>query len=145
MRLVGAGLMGLVLAVAACGQIEPVLMTVSMPDCTYQGADEMQEGRARLSLTLNGIGEWGTALLRLEDDHTFDDFTETANENAELAAVPSWARSVIELRLSDEEGRDGVDSERVLDEGTYAVICIYVPDEGAATYVPLEEVRVDAR
>lgn len=140
-----AGLVGLLFAVVACGQVEPVLMTVSMPDCTFQGSDRMTEGRARLGLTLNGIGEWGAALVVLEDEKTFADLMAEAGESRRLDHLPNWARGVIELRLSDADAADGVDAERVLDEGTYAVLCVYPDDSGSdVEFLPVRDLTVRA-
>jgi hypothetical protein len=136
------GLLGLILSLTACGQVEPVLMTVSMPDCTFAGTDSMEEGRARLGLTLNGIGEWGAALVALDRNHTFDDLVAENESSDTLNDLPSWARTVIELRLSEDDAVDGVDVERVLDPGGYAVICVYPAPEGS-TYMPVKAITVD--
>lgn len=135
----------LLLAVVACGQVEPVLMALSMPDCTYSGPDSMDEGRARLSLTLNGIGEWGAALVVFEDDHEFSELELVAEESPLLADLPEWVRVVVELRLSDDGGREGTDAERVLEAGEHAVLCIYPDDDDDTTYRPAHGIRVDER
>lgn len=136
------GLVVAAVAVAACGQVEPVLMTVSMPDCTFRGADTMDEGRARLGLTLNGIGEWGAALIALDRDHTFDDLEVENEASNRVDDLPSWARTVIDLRLSEDDAVDGVDVERVLDPGRYAVVCVY-PSSGGTTYIPVRAIEVE--
>lgn len=128
----------LTLVVAACGQVEPVLAHVTMPDCTYQGATSMEEGEISLSLTLNGLADSGVVLAELADGNTYDDlanhFDAVSNELSEL---PAWVEPVIELRLSDFEGVEGVEESAGLEAGSYAMICVDYPYDGGTPLVRL--------
>lgn len=110
---------------AACGQVEPVLMPVSMPECIYQGPSSMSIGNASVSLTLNGIGDAGVALVRLVDDETHSDLeAHLATIGDRWADRPEWVTTVLELRLDSSQGLDGVDETMTLQAGSYAVVCI---------------------
>jgi hypothetical protein len=110
----------LVLAVAACGQVEPVQMSVSMPDCIAQGPDSMREGLLGMSLTLNGLSPAEVDLLEITGEHGY---AELGDEIESTGTVPSWAETVITLALSPDDGVDGVYEESMMEEGEYAVLC----------------------
>ena len=122
----------LALVVAACGQVEPVLAHVTMPDCTYRGATTMEEGEISLSLTLNGLANAGVVLVRLDGDKGYDDLAGHIDSvSDELAGLPNWVETLIDLRLSDFEGVDGVEGSAGLEAGSYALICVDYPyDDG---------------
>lgn len=123
------------LTIVACGQVEPVLMHVTMPDCTYQGVAEMEEGEVSLSLSLNGLADAGAVLVELTSGHTFEDLeTHLDSVSNELDDLPDWVVELISLRLADTEGRDGIEGSERLRAGSYAVLCIDYPyDDGAHT------------
>ncbi|MGH3649861.1 MAG: hypothetical protein ACRDU9_04060 [Acidimicrobiia bacterium] len=124
--------LGALAVMAACGQVEPVLMPVSMPECIYQGVSSMEEGSARLSLTLNGLGEAGVALVRLTGEKTYDDLVEhLGSVSGAWDRRPDWVTTEIELRLDASQGLVGVEETRTLDEGAYAIVCIAYPYDGA--------------
>lgn len=127
-------------ALVACGQVEPVTLTVSMPDCTYRGPSEMEPGEASLSLTLNGLGSVQALLVELEDDHTYDDLTAHLDRGDGWDDGPDWLRPVIELELSDTEGIDGTADNSRLGEGRYAVVCV---DLGTGTARAASPFRVE--
>ncbi|HET9259115.1 MAG TPA: hypothetical protein VFP42_03180 [Acidimicrobiia bacterium] len=114
-----------VLLISACGQVEPVTVAVSMPDCVYRGADRMRAGDASVSLTLNGIADAGATLVLIEDTHGYSELVEVLHETGQ---VPTWVESVVELELSPDDGIDGVEETVTLDAGTYALLC--VSDDG---------------
>lgn len=122
----------LILVVTACGQVEPVLAHVTMPDCTYQGPTSMEEGEISLSLSLNGLADAGVVLVELVDDTTYDDLaTHIETVTDQLSDLPPWVEEIIDLRLSDFEGVGGVESSADLSAGDYGVICVDYPyDEG---------------
>lgn len=107
--------------VSACGQVEPVTVAVSMPDCVYRGADRMREGEASVSLTLNGIADVGATLVRIEEDHTYDDLGDVLDNTGQ---IPSWASPVVELELSADDGLDGIEETVFLQAGIYALLCM---------------------
>ena len=118
----------LILLATACGQVEPVLAHVTMPDCTYQGATSMEQGGISLSLTLNGLADAGVMLAELAGDKAHDDLTTHIDEVSDaLSDLPTWVESVIDLRLSDFEGVEGVESSADLSPGNYSVICVDYP------------------
>ncbi len=117
----------LALILAACGQVEPVLLAVGMPGCAYQGPASMREGEVSLSLTLNGLGDVGAAVVALGDDNTYEELQTFLATDTPWEARPGWVAPVIELRLDDTEGLDGVEGTAQLDEGSYAVVCIDHP------------------
>lgn len=128
----------LTLVVAACGQVEPVLAHVTMPDCTYQGATSMQEGEISLSLTLNGLANAGVVLAELDGDNTYDELANHIDAGSNgLSDLPTWVDEVIDLRLSDFEGVEGVESSAELVAGSYALICVDYPYEEGEPVVRL--------
>lgn len=112
----------LLLLLVACGQVDPVLMPVSMPECIYQGPSSMREGDARVSLTFNGIGESGVALVELAGEGRFDELTAHFEADPRWSERPSWVSPVVELRL--DSGGEGVQETVALSAGSYAVVCI---------------------
>lgn len=133
MRLVRAGLtLSLAVAtLAACGQVEPVTLAVSMPDCVATVPSAMREGDASVSLTLNGLSDSGVALVRLDGERTHDDLTAHFERNNRWSSRPPWAVVVVELRLDAGQGLDGVEETVTLDEGSYAMVCIDHPYDAA--------------
>lgn len=127
----------LTLVVTACGQVEPVLAHITMPDCTYQGTTSMEEGEISLSLGLNGIADAGAILVELAGDNTYDDLVRHIDVSDDLSDLPNWVETVIDLRLSDFEGVEGVESSTNLSAGSYAVICVDYPYEEGAPLVRL--------
>ena len=131
------------LTVAACGQVEPILMPVSMPECIYGGPSSMKEGTARLSLSLNGLGEAGVALIRLSGDKTYDDLVEHLGSlSGAWDRRPDWVTTEMELSLDDGQGLDGVEETRSLDEGDYAIVCFGYPDGADAEVSPAAALEV---
>ena len=117
---------------SACGQVEPVTMAVSMPDCVYQGQNQMLEGEVSVSLSLNGITQAGAVLAEIVGDHTYAELGEALEETGK---IPSWARTVVELALSSAEALEGVEEQVDLAQGLYALIC--VDDSGVRTATSL--------
>jgi len=118
--------------VLSCGQVDPVIMTVAMPDCVYQGPISIMEGNVRLSLTLNGLGDAGAGLVRFPGDETYDSLVDHLGKVSDRwDDLPSRVEPLVELRLSDREGVDGVEETTRLDAGRYAVICIDHPYDGS--------------
>lgn len=110
-----------VVLASACGQVEPVTVAVSMPDCVYRGSDRMREGTASVSLNLNGIADAAATLVLIDDGHTYQDLTEALRATG---GVPEWAEPVVELELSSDDGLDGIEETTTLSEGTYALLCV---------------------
>jgi hypothetical protein len=126
-----------------CAQVDPVLAHVTMPDCTYQGTTSMVEGEVSLSLSLNGLVDAGASLVELNEDRTYEDLESHVEEvSADLDDLPAWVEGVIDLRLADFEGREGVEDTERVSEGSYAILCIDYPyDETEPTIrltTPLE-------
>lgn len=111
---------------SACGQVEPVTMAVTMPDCVYQGQNQMVEGEVSVSLGLNGITEATVVLTEIPANRTYAELDEVLRETG---TVPSWVRPVVELELSSSDALDGVDERAELGPGSYALVCI--DDTGA--------------
>ena len=131
------------LTVIACGQVEPILMPVSMPECIYGGPSSMKEGTARLSLSLNGLGEAGVALIRLSGDKTYDDLVEHLGSlSGAWDRRPDWVTTEMALSLDDGQGLDGVEETRSLDEGDYAIVCFGYPDGADAEVSPAASLEV---
>lgn len=135
MRLVPRIAAALIPILAACGQVEPVLLHLSMPDCTYQGTTSMVEGEVSLSLSLNGLADAGARLVELTDENTYAELeTHVEDVSADVDRLPEWIEDVIDLRLADFEGVDGVQGTDRVGPGSYALLCIDYPyDETAAT------------
>lgn len=125
------------LSLAACGQVEPVLLSVSMPDCTYRGAATMEPGEANLSLTLNGLGSGRALLAELKDGRNFDELAAHFEQSEDWEERPDWLRLVIDLELSDADGVDGRAGQADLDVGNYAVICVDLESGTAMAASPL--------
>ena len=123
-----------VLVAVACGQVEPVLIHVTMPDCTYQGSREMSEGEVSLSLSLNGLADAGAVLAAIGEEHTYENLeahlTDVSNE---LEDLPDWVEDVIDLRLSDAQALDGVEDTARVAAGTHALLCVDYPYEDGRT------------
>jgi hypothetical protein len=130
--------------VLSCGQVDPVIMTVAMPDCVYQGPISIMEGNVRLSLTLNGLGDAGAGLVRFTGEETYDSLVDHLGTVSDRwDDLSSRVEPVVELRLSDREGVDGVEETARLDAGRYAVICIDHPYDGSdATARPATSLEV---
>ena len=109
---------------AACDQVEPAILTVSMPDCTFRGATEMEPGEASLSLSLNGLGEARAMIVEIEGDHTYDELVAHLEQGGASDGTPDWARPVIDVELSDIDGMGATADHADLEEGDYAVICV---------------------
>lgn len=122
------GTLGVFLAVVittACGQVDPVLLTVAMPECVYQGPPTMAQGSARVSLQLNGLGDAGVALVELSRQQTHDNLVrhlETVERR--WAGLPGWASVVVELRVDSDTGAQGAHETVTLGPGTYSVVCL---------------------
>ncbi len=119
------------LGLVACGQVEPVVVTVSMPDCIAQAPPTMRAGNARMSLTLNGLGDSGAALVQLKDDHTYSELVDQFKSDNRWEHRPDWVSPKLELRLDSADGLDGVDKTVYLVAGDYAVVCIDHPYDGS--------------
>jgi len=113
-----------IIALAACGQVEPVILTVSMPDCTFRGATEMEPGVASLSLSLNGLGNARAMVVEIEDGHTFDELAAHFEQGGGWEGRPEWTRSVVDVALNATDGVDGTSDSAHLDQGDYAVVCV---------------------
>lgn len=124
---------------AACGQVEPVIMAVSMPECTYQGPVRMEEGEVSLSLSLNGLGRARVLLVELEDGHEYGEVEEQLEESTDWDSRPEWLRPVIDLQLSDAQGVAGVEDTAHLTAGQYVVVCV---DEGSGEGRPASPLEV---
>ena len=130
------------LLLTACGQVEPVLLAVSMPDCTYRGATQMEPGEASLSLSLNGLGSARALLVELEDGRTYVELGAHLEQAGGWGDRPDWIRPVIDLGLSDVDGVDGREASSRLAAGDYAVVCIDLETGTARAASPL---RVEGR
>lgn len=125
------------LLLTACGQVEPVILAVSMPDCTYRGATRMVPGEASLSLSLNGLGSARALLVELEDGRTHVELGAHLEQTGGWEDRPDWIRPVIDLELSDADGVDGTEDSSRLAAGDYAVVCIDLETGAARTASPL--------
>jgi hypothetical protein len=123
----------------ACGQVEPVLLAVSMPECTFSGAATMEPGEASLSLSLNGLGSARALLLKLDEGRSYDELAAHFEENEAWEDRPVWLRPAIDLELSDTDGIDGIADNADLDAGDYAIVCVDLED-GAARAASLLQV-----
>jgi hypothetical protein len=115
----------LLISVVACGQVEPVILAVSMPECTSSKLPPMREGRLSLSLTLNGIAHSGVAVAELTEGHTYDELLEHVTAGADVwERRPDWLKVRAELELSSAQGLDGVEETVFVESGDYAVVCL---------------------
>lgn len=121
----------LLVTLAACGQVEPVLFAVSTPDCAHSGATSMKEGEARLILTLNGLADAGLTLVELTGDHEYQDLVEHLSNTPQWDRSPPWVSEVASLRIEDGLGVDSVEETLHLDAGAYALVCLDHPTNGA--------------
>lgn len=131
------------LLLTACGQVEPVLLTVSMPDCTLRGPMAMQPGEASLSLSLNGLGTAQAALVEPVDGHSHDELAAYLEENGAWEDRPGWLRPVIDLELSDTDGINGIADHADLGVGEYVVVCVDL-ETGSARVAGVLEVAESA-
>lgn len=132
-----SAVLSLLIVVASCGQVEPVLLTVSMPDCTFRGTTEMEPGEASLSLSLNGLGNAKALLVELVGGHSYDELAAHLEQGDEFGGGSKWTSTVIEVELSDTDGIDGIADSTLLDEGEYAVICVDLETGAARAASPL--------
>ena len=122
----------IMVSIAACGQVDPVVLAVSMPDCITQGPSAMRAGNLRLSLTLNGLADSGLALVELTGEEGYQDLVRHF-EGADLwEDRPSWVSPLVELRLDPSQALDGVEETTRLEEGRYALVCIHHPYDGSS-------------
>lgn len=99
-----------------------------MPDCTYLGPTSIEKGEISLSLKLNGLSDAGVLLAELSGEHSYADLVTHIEETSdELADLPTWVETVIDLRLSDFEGVDGIEGSARLFDSDYALICVDYP------------------
>jgi len=127
----------LLIVVASCSQVEPVLLTVSMPDCTFRGATEMEPGEASLSLSLNGLGNARALVVEIEGEHTFDELVTYFEQDGGWENRPEWTRTVIDIALSDTDGIDGTSGSATFDVGEYAVVCVDLETGASMATSPL--------
>ncbi|MFZ0012632.1 MAG: hypothetical protein WAL25_00830 [Acidimicrobiia bacterium] len=112
-------------SLVACGQVEPVIVAVSMPECTSSNVRSMREGRLSLSLTLNGIAHSGVAVAELIEDHSYDELQEHVATGSDVwERRPEWLRVRAELELSSAQGLDGVEETVYVESGDYAIVCL---------------------
>ncbi|HJQ76250.1 MAG TPA: hypothetical protein VJ948_03200 [Acidimicrobiia bacterium] len=123
----------LLMTPTACGQVEPVLVAVSMPDCAHQGATSMEEGEARLILTLNGLADVGLALVEITGDRDYQDLVEHLTTAPRWDRPPPWVTEVASLRIDGGIGVDSVEETLDLEEGLYAVVCLDHSSEEAGS------------
>lgn len=122
----------LALALVACGQVEPVLLPVSMPECIYSGPAVMEEGSASLSLRINGLGEAAVLVVGIEDGHEVEDLaTHLTDVSDQWTERPDWLSTRVEVRLSSAEGLSGREKTVQLRPGQYAVVCVDHTGEGS--------------
>lgn len=134
-------LFSILLTLTACGQVEPVIVAVGMPECSSSGVASMREGRLSLSLTLNGIAHSGVVLAELIEDHSYDDLEEHVATRSDLwEQRPEWVKVRAELELSTSEGIDSAEETIFVEEGDYAIVCIDHENETGTMRVeaPLE-------
>lgn len=112
------------LGLSACGQVEPVMVAITMPDCVHRGATSMSEGRMSLSLTLNGIADAAVILVEIPEGRSYSELEESLDDRR----PPSWATEITEVRLSSAQGVEGAVEEIALRAGDYAVVCVDDPD-----------------
>lgn len=129
-------------SLTACGQVEPVLVRVSMPDCAHQGATSMEEGEMSLILTLNGLGDAGLVLVELADDREYADIVEHLRENPRWSGPPSWTSEVTSLRIEGGIGIDSVEETLRLAAGRYALVCVDRSTEEGALAQPAAQLEV---
>lgn len=127
-----------VIVVTACGQVEPVLLRVGMPECSYQGPSTMSEGEASLSLTLNGLGRARVLLVELTEGHTYDELVSHFESSEEWLDRPDWIYPVLDVELDDAEGVDGKSEKLDLEAGEYAVVCVDRDNETVEVASPLQ-------
>lgn len=125
MRRVSLAIGAVALVLTACGQVEPVLLVVSVPDCTYQGPHAMTEGNASLSLTMNGLGDSRVLLVELTGGHTsaeLEEHFETVSDHWDDR--PDWLSPTIDLVLEDSDGIGGKEQTAHLRPGSHVVVCV---------------------
>lgn len=115
------------LLLSGCGQVDPVLVAVSMPDCVLSGASTMEEGTVRVSLALNGIADAAVEVVEIPDGRQFDELAQRVSEEI----IPVWAEPLAVVELSTADGIEGAVETLHLDPGTYALICVDHPDDGS--------------
>lgn len=122
-----------VVILVGCGQVDPVLMPVSVPECIYGGPSAMEEGNARVSLNLNGIGDAGVVLVELASERTYADLERHFTNDGRWAGRPTWISGLLELRLDSSQGLDGLEETVELTAGNHAIVCLdYSGDEAMA-------------
>ena len=120
----------------ACGQVDPVVGALSMPDCTYQGPVAMEEGNVRVILTRNGLGNSGAALVEIGGDGTYADLEMHLRDISDRwDQRPAWLSTRLFLTLDDREAIDGVEDTTRLSEGSYALLCVDYPYDGDSAIV----------
>lgn len=126
-----AALLFLGVALAACGQVDPVVMSVGMVECVYQGPSSMEVGNARVTLTLHGLGRGGLSLVELADGKTHHDLSDHFETVSEVwDERPDWAESKGLLEVSDQEGVTADSRNFGMSPGAYAFVCIDYPYDG---------------
>jgi hypothetical protein len=125
----------LVLATTGCGQVEPVLVTVSMPDCAHTGATTMDVGELRVILTLNGLGSAGLMLVELGDERGYQDLVDELENRSGDGSVPPWVTEVVSLQIEDGTGVDSVAETVDIEGGQYALVCLYRSPDVSETMI----------
>lgn len=123
------------LATTGCGQVEPVLVTVSMPDCAHTGATTMDVGELRVILTLNGLGSAGLMLVELDAERAYQDLVDELENGSGDGSFPPWVTEVVSLQIEDGTGVDSVAETFDIEEGQYALVCLYRSRDGSETMV----------
>lgn len=141
------GLVGLALALAlaACGG-DPEIPTLLVNDlCQFDGQSSVEEGQVRFTLQRTGLGDYGAAVVRFEDDRGSDDLiTHFETVSRDWDDRPDWieVRHFLETRDEDitPEDHRGVTTLVSLDPGEHAVVCIHLSD-GRSDLAETIEVR----
>jgi hypothetical protein len=138
--------MGVVVAAllaVGCAQVDPVLLAVEMPGCVYQGPPTMAEGDVRLSLRLNAVADAGAALVELPGQESVGELSDHLDAvDPRWEHLPEWASTVVEVRIDSGEGGRGGEETLTLAPGTYAVVCIEYPYDGASLAGTAASLRV---
>lgn len=124
-------LVAALIASACGGETVPTLMVNDL--CQFDGPTSVEAGEVRLTLQRTGLGDYGAAMVSIDDSHGPGDLTEYfETASSDWNDRPDWitVSYLLETRDEDLTPEDHVGETTImsLDPGEHTVVCINYSD-----------------
>lgn len=130
------------LVTAACGgDTIPTLLVNDL--CEFDGPTKVEAGDVRLTLQRTGLGDYGAAVVSIDEGHGPDDLADYFNTvSADWEDHPDWITVSYLLETRDEEltpeDHVGETTRMTLDAGEHTVVCINYSDSRSEVAARIE-------